>query len=117
VDFVAFLLFLAGFFFAVEEVCSAGLVVELLEDCPATGETINKKESRPAKKREAACETVVGEDATLISSLYFVLAPDADAGNHWRYRKRRKVGQLLRIGPGPSRELCLVPGAPSDTLI
>ena len=68
-DFVAFLLFLAGFFFAVEEVCPAGLVVELLEDCPATGDTINKKESRPTKKREAACETVVGEDATLISSL------------------------------------------------
>jgi hypothetical protein len=114
---VVFLLLLAGFFFAVEEACPAGLVVELLEDCPATGDTINKKESRPAKKRAAACETIVGEDATLISSLYFVLAPNAVARNHWRYRKRRKVGQLLRIGPGPSREHRLVPGAPSDTLI
>jgi len=68
-DFEVFLLFLAGFFFVVEEACPAGLVVELPEDCPTTGDTINKKESKPAKKREAASETVVGEDATLISSL------------------------------------------------
>jgi hypothetical protein len=63
------LLVLAGFFFAVEEACPAGLVFEPPDDCPITGETINKKESRPARQREASLETVVGEDATLISSL------------------------------------------------
>jgi hypothetical protein len=50
-DFEVFLLFLAGFFFVVEEVRSAGLAVELPADCPATGDTINKKENKPAKKR------------------------------------------------------------------
>ena len=59
----------AGFFFAVEEACPAGLVVELLDDCPATGSTIINMESRPARQLEAKRETVVGEDATLISSL------------------------------------------------
>jgi hypothetical protein len=62
----------AGFFFAVEEacpVCPAGLGAEPLEDCPATGSTIIKMESRPARKREASCERVVGEDAALISSM------------------------------------------------
>jgi hypothetical protein len=59
----------AGFLFAVEEACPAGLVVEPPEDCPTTGSTIIKKESRPARQREASCETVVGEDATFISSL------------------------------------------------
>jgi hypothetical protein len=58
-----------GFFFAVVEACPAGLVAEPLEVCPATGSTINKKESKPAKKQEASRETEVGEDATLISSL------------------------------------------------
>jgi hypothetical protein len=67
--FAAFLLFWAGFFFAVEEDCPAGLVAEPPEDCPATGSTIIKKESRTARQREASCETVVGEDATLIYSL------------------------------------------------
>src|ERR1035437_4037704 len=45
----------AGFFFAVEEACPAGLVVELPEDCPTTGSTIIKMESRPAKTREDSC--------------------------------------------------------------
>jgi hypothetical protein len=72
-DFVAFLLFWAGFFFAVEEACPDGLAVELPEDCPVTGSTIIKKESRPARQREASCETVVGEDATFISSLYLLV--------------------------------------------
>jgi hypothetical protein len=74
--FVVFLLVWAGFFvsctgffFVVVDACPAGLVAEPSVDCPATGSTINKKESKPAKKREAACETVVGEDANLISSL------------------------------------------------
>jgi hypothetical protein len=53
----------------VEDACPVGLVVDLPEDCPATGDTINKNESNPAKKREASPETEVGEDATLISSL------------------------------------------------
>ena len=52
-----------------EEACPVGLVVEPPEDCPVTGSTIIKKESRPARQREASCETVVGEDATFISSL------------------------------------------------
>ena len=47
----------------------AGLVFGPPEDCPATGSTIIKKESRPARQREASCETVVGEDVTLITSL------------------------------------------------
>jgi hypothetical protein len=42
--------FCVGFFFAVEEACPAGLVVELAEDCPATGSTTIKKESRPARQ-------------------------------------------------------------------
>ena len=98
--FVSCVDFGAGFFFAVEEACPAGLVaeppfVEPLVDCPATGSTIIKMESRPARKREASSVSVVGEDATLISSLYFVLALDVAATNHWRYRKRRKVGRVL----------------------
>jgi len=64
-----FFVFCAGFFFAVEDACPADLVVDLPEDCPATGSTTIKKESRPAKKREASLETEVGKDATLISSL------------------------------------------------
>ncbi len=47
-DFAAFLLVLAGFFFAVEEACPAGVVAEPLEDCPTTGNTNIKKESSPA---------------------------------------------------------------------
>jgi hypothetical protein len=58
-----------GFLFAVEEAVLAGLVVEPPEDCPATGSTTIKKESRPARQREASRETEVGEDVTLISSL------------------------------------------------
>jgi hypothetical protein len=45
------------------------LVVAPTEDPPATGDTINKNESNPARQREASLETEVGEDATLISSL------------------------------------------------
>ena len=67
--FVVFLLVLAGFFFVVEEACPAGVVAEPPEVCPAIGDTVNKKESRPARQREASLETEVGEDATLISSL------------------------------------------------
>jgi hypothetical protein len=59
----------AGFFFAVEEPCPAGLLVETPDDCPETTSAIIKMENRPARKRQASCETVVGEDATLISSL------------------------------------------------
>jgi len=61
--------FWTGFFFVVEEACPAGLVVEPPEVCPATGDTVNKKESRPARQREASLETEVGEDVTIISSL------------------------------------------------
>jgi hypothetical protein len=53
----------------VEEACSVGVVAEPPEVCPTTGDTINKKESKPARQHEASLETVVGEDATLISSL------------------------------------------------
>jgi hypothetical protein len=59
----------AVFLFAVEEAVPAGLVVEPPEDCPAIGNTIIEKESRPAKQREASRETEIGEDVTLISSL------------------------------------------------
>jgi len=66
--------FCAGLFFAVEEACPAGLAVEPpfvgpLVDCPATGCTTIKKESKPAKNRETSLETEIGEDATLISLL------------------------------------------------
>jgi hypothetical protein len=69
-----FFVFCAGFFFAVEDACPAGLVVEPpfvepLVDCPATGSNTIKKESNPAMQREARSEMEVGEDATLISSL------------------------------------------------
>jgi hypothetical protein len=69
IDFAAFLLFWAGFFFAVEEACATGLVDESPEDCPTTGNTAIKKESSPAMQHEASLETEVGEDATLISLL------------------------------------------------
>jgi hypothetical protein len=59
----------AVFFFAVEEAVPAGLAVEPPEDCPVTGNATIKKESRPARQREARRETEVGEDVTLISSL------------------------------------------------
>jgi len=59
----------ASFFFAVEDACPAGLVFDLPEDCPATGDTINKNESKPAKKQVVSLETEVGKDETLISSL------------------------------------------------
>jgi hypothetical protein len=52
---------------------------------------IMEKESKPAMQRKAGCEMEVGEDATLIYSLYIAFAPDAAAGNHGRYRNRRKV--------------------------
>jgi hypothetical protein len=68
-DFAVFLLFWAGFFFVVEEACPAGLVVEPPEDCPVSGSTIIKRESRTAKPREAWCKMEVREDATFISSL------------------------------------------------
>jgi len=48
--------FFAGIFLAGEETCPVGLVVELFVDCPATGDTINKKESRPAIQQEVRCE-------------------------------------------------------------
>ena len=59
----------ADFLFAVEEAVPTGLAVGPPEDCPATGTTTIKKESRPAKQREASRDTEFGEDATLISSL------------------------------------------------
>jgi hypothetical protein len=59
----------AVFLFAVEEAVPAGLVVEPPEDCPASGNTTIKKESRPARQCEASRETEVGEDVTLISSM------------------------------------------------
>ncbi len=68
-DLAGVVVFCDGFFFAVEDACPAGLVVDPPVDCPATGNTINKNESNPAKNREASLETDVGEDATLISSL------------------------------------------------
>jgi len=68
-DLAGVFVFCADFFFAVVEACPAGLVVAPTEDPPATGDTINKNESNPARQREASLETEVGEDATLISSL------------------------------------------------
>jgi hypothetical protein len=65
-------------FFAAEVACPAGLAVEPPlaeppEDCPVTGSTIIKKESRPARQQEASREMEVGEDTNLISSLYLLL--------------------------------------------
>jgi len=68
-DLAGVFVFCAGFFFAVVDACLAGFVVEPTEYPPATGDTINKNESNPARQREASLETEVGEDATLISSL------------------------------------------------
>ena len=68
-DLAGVFVFCAGFFFTTEGVCPAGLVVDPPVDSPATGDTINKNESKPAKMREACSETEVGEDASLISSL------------------------------------------------
>jgi hypothetical protein len=59
----------AGFFFSVVEAVPAGLVAEPPEDCPATGNTIIEKESRPARHWNASREAEVGEDTNLISSL------------------------------------------------
>ena len=66
---VGFFVVCAGFFVAVEETVPAGLVLDPPEDCPTTGNTIIKKESRPVRQRNASRETKVGEDVTLISSL------------------------------------------------
>ena len=90
--------------FAAAEAFPAGLVVEPpfvepLVDCPATGSTIMEKESKPAMQRVASREMEVGEDATLISSLYIAFALDAATGNLGRYRNRCKTGWLRRIGP------------------
>jgi hypothetical protein len=61
----------AGFFAGVEAE-PASAVAEPPEDCPANGSTISSVESRTATRREASRETKVGEDATLISSLYLL---------------------------------------------
>ncbi len=58
----------AGFFAGLEAVL-AGAVAEPSEDCPANGSTISSMESRTARRREASRGTIVGEEATLISSL------------------------------------------------
>ena len=62
-----------------EEACLAGLVVETpfvepLVDCPLAGSTNIKKVSRPARQRNASRETEIGENTTLISSLYLLMA-------------------------------------------
>jgi len=60
-----------GFFAlcALEEAELDGEVVELLEDCPASGNATISKVSRPARRRKTGRKTGIGEYATLIFSL------------------------------------------------
>jgi hypothetical protein len=93
----------AGFFFAVEDACPAGLVVEApfvepLVDCPVTGSTIIKKENRPARQKNASRETEVGEDETLISSLYLLPAACGAA-----QRRQRTTGVTANMAKWDSR--------------
>jgi len=55
--------------FAVEEAGAAGVVAELPEDCPATGCTTIKTESKQARHRPACRKTKAEENATVIPPL------------------------------------------------
>jgi hypothetical protein len=90
---VAFAAPAAGFFAGVFAVflCAvaaglSGAVVEPPEDCAAIGETISSAESRAASQPEASLGAMIGEDESLISSLYAAFTFDAMRENHRCYR-------------------------------
>jgi hypothetical protein len=66
----------AGFFasFGSAGVEALGLVVASPEDCPATGVTTIRAESRPDRQRDASRKAKLGEAKTVMSSLYAAFA-------------------------------------------